>query len=82
MYNVYVSAYSSHIIMFALCMHVLYTACVRTDAPHNEAPHSEGDGSEAKAEEMTEPQRLQRNPAYCYIEMRKKTPMSYENIFL
>ena len=76
----YVSAYSFHIIMYLVCIvHACSTACVHTDPPHTEAPHNEGDGSEAKTEE---PQRLQRNPAYCYIEMMKKTPMSYENVFL
>ena len=52
-----------------------------TDPPHNEALQSEGDGSEARIEEIIEPQQLQRNPAYCYIEMMKKTPMTYENVF-
>ena len=79
MYNIYyVSAYSSHIIRYLVCIvHACSTACVRTDAPHNE-----GDWSEAKTEEITEPQRLQRNPAYCSIEMMKKIPMTYENVFL
>ena len=57
-------------------------ALLHTDPPHNEVLHNEGDGSEAKTEEMTEPQHLQRNPAYCSIEMMKKTPMTYENVFL
>ena len=58
-------------------MHVLHT-----DPPHHEAPRNERDGSAATTEEMTEPQHLQCNPAYCSIEMMKKTPMTYENVFL
>ena len=62
-------------------------ALLHTDPPHNVANHNEalrneGDGSETRTEEITEPQQLQRNPAYCSIEMMKKTPMTYENVFL
>ena len=67
--------------MYLVCIvHACSTACVRTAPPHNEALHGEGEGKETKTEEMTEPQRLQCNPAYCYIEMTKKTPMSYDII--
>ena len=59
---------------------LIYPACIVHAC--NEAPCNVGDGSGATAEEMTEPQRLQRNPAYCSIEMMKKTPMTYENVFM
>ena len=54
-------------------------ALLHTDPSHNVANRNEGDGSGATAEEIIEPQ-LQRNPAYCSIEMMKKTPMTYENV--
>ena len=65
--------------MYLVCIvHACSTVCVCTAPPHAEAPHNEGEGKETKTEEMTEAQGLQRNPAYCYIEMTKKTPMSYD----
>ena len=52
-----------------------------TASPHYEVPCNEQDGNEARAEDTTEPQHLQRDPAYCSIEMMKKTTVTYENAF-
>ena len=51
-----------------------------TASPHHAVPCNEKDGNEARAEDTTVPQHLQRNPAYCSIEMMKKTTVTYEKL--
>ena len=56
---------------------VIVICCYRLkSSSHYEAPVNQEDGNEARAEDTTEPQWLQRNPAYCQAEMMKKTPIT------